>query len=638
MEIIGGPAIRRTQPDAVYIWLVLDTNPSQITITVSTNQNLSTPVARSQSEPDNIVKVGENLFICLVKVTADNGTFLNDIKFYYDISINDQTLSDFGLLAGDNSIVYGADTLPSFFIPTKHSNILHGSCRKPHAANKSYHSQFDHMRTADNLLNTAIDKLDSRPSMLCLTGDQIYADDVALPLLCALKDEAKRYIGWTEELPHAKDNRKTVIPDAINLCGRNSILTKTIGFTSGNKDNHLMTFGEYMMMYLVVWGGLSVNMPAYSAIANDIVRLTKKRHRHTYKLPKLSYDDYEEQRAILMTFLRNARKSRRIMANLPTYMMFDDHEVSDDWNLTEKNHTLFKTNPLSKRIQANALAAYWACQAWGNNPDGFANDFKTSVSKFLCSKSVRHGATFEASIRKQYWNYTVEGYPVLVALDTRTRRDFKDSKFSQLMSEKEINKLKNEFIRINTLYKTEVNEQSVLLLSPAPFLGFTAMERLQLAVDFLPNTVDGEPWIGSEIAYDNMKKALSRLDFKQCCIISGDVHYAFSRCMHLPRANKPDLEVLQITCSSLHNSPSGVMRQMLDLLTTKERSVFNREKTPYLYPTNISEFLNGHTNISHIQYSSGQAIKNSYVFFDPNKGKKYKWNYNLKNYQTVNLT
>lgn len=636
MEIIGGPALRRTQTEAAYIWLALDTKPLNITVTVSTKVNLSSPLSISDITPSNIVKLGDKLFNCLIKVAPTSGSFPYNIKLYYDINIDDQKLGDFGLLTGDKSIVYTNEKLPSFVIPTKHTNILQGSCRKPHAANKSGHSQYDHMRTADTLLAKSINKLEQRPTMLCLTGDQIYADDVALPLLCALKEKAKHHLGWSEELPHSKDSRKIVSPDNLKLCARDKVLSKSIGFTSGEKENHLMSFGEYMMMYLAVWGGLSLILPPYASIAKDIAKITKKRHgKNTYKVVKLNQDDYEEQRAIVNTFLTNARKTRRVMANIASYMMFDDHEISDDWNLTEKNAKQFKSNPLSKRIQANGLAAYWACQGWGNDPAAFNSNYKSILSKFLTSESSKNGAQYDATLRLQRWNYTVEGYPVLVALDTRTKRSFKSGTFSQLMSKNEISMLSNEFLRINKVYKDDVDRQSLLLLSPAPFLGFTAMERVQLAADFLPNTVDGEPWIGSETAYKQMKKALSNLDFKQCCIISGDVHYAFSRCMQIPRKNKAELEVLQITSSALHNAPTGVMRILLDGLTLAEKSIFNRQQTPYLYPINESEFLNGHTNISHIQYKQAQPIKNTYTFFNPNTGKTYKWIYDFQDQYTV---
>lgn len=641
MDIIGGPAIRRTDSSATYIWLVVDEKPDSIIITVSTNADLSKPLAVSRATPSSIIKLGDRLFNCLIKVSPANNSFPTDTKLFYDIKIGEQTLANFNLLTGNNAITYNNEPLPSFIVASKHRNILQGSCRKPHAANKSNFSQFDQMRTADALLNRSVNKPSTRPTMLCLTGDQIYADDVALPLLCALKEKAYYHLGWHEELPHAKDKNRVVIPNKLKLADRGKTLTTTMGFTSSEKDNHLMGFGEFMMMYLAAWGGLSLTIPAFSEIKDNIKRITRrrKRNKNVYREYKITNGDYDEQRNIVNTFLSNAHKTRRVMANIPTYMMFDDHEITDDWNLTKKNAERLKGNPLSKRIQANGLAAYWACQGWGNNPKAFTGRNNAIISKFLLSKSHKNASEYENILFRQRWNYTVEGYPVLVALDTRTRRKFNNGILSQLMSPAEIKLLKNEFLRLNKIYKGNSEQQSLLLLSPSPFLGFTAMERIQLAAGKLDNAIDtvldSEPWIGSATAYKQMKNTLKATDFKQCCIISGDVHYAFSRYEQVPRTNKQALEIIQITSSALHNAPVGMVLMGLGIL---EKDIFNRQKTPYLHPLNEDDFLNGHTNINLLEYESGHAVKSTYTFFNPDSGKTYKWVYNLKEHHPVNFS
>jgi phosphodiesterase/alkaline phosphatase D-like protein len=59
-----------------------------------------------------------------------------------------------------------------------------------------------------------------------------------------------------------------------------------------------------------------------------------------------------------------------VLANVPTYMIFDDHDVTDDWNLTARWRHRVHASPAGRRIVANALAAYWAFQGWGNDPRG----------------------------------------------------------------------------------------------------------------------------------------------------------------------------------------------------------------------------------------------------------------------------
>ena len=59
---------------------------------------------------------------------------------------------------------------------------------------------------------------------------------------------------------------------------------------------------------------------------------------------------------------------RRALANVPTYMVFDDHDVTDDWNLGRAWRDRVFTSPLGRRIVMNALVAYAVFQDWGNDP------------------------------------------------------------------------------------------------------------------------------------------------------------------------------------------------------------------------------------------------------------------------------
>ena len=61
-------------------------------------------------------------------------------------------------------------------------------------------------------------------------------------------------------------------------------------------------------------------------------------------------------------------KIRRVLANIPTYMIFDDHEVTDDWNITYKWQKLTRKYALGRGVIRNALAAFTIFQYWGNDP------------------------------------------------------------------------------------------------------------------------------------------------------------------------------------------------------------------------------------------------------------------------------
>ncbi|MCB1232237.1 MAG: hypothetical protein KDN19_18445, partial [Verrucomicrobiae bacterium] len=241
--ILGGPAVRRVQEEEVHIWLVVDESAS-----VECQMMLEpgkAPIATSALESQEPVRLGQRLFFYLLKVVRPDGKpFPKERPLYYDIKINGQGLADLGLTEGDRPITYKGEALPSFLIPEKHRHIIQGSCRKPHAERTAKIVQRDQLIEADQLLGQLRNDLEKRPTMLVLTGDQIYADDVATPLLKALNRKGADLVGLDEELPPMEGETAPVSPHRIPLHGRDRILTKKEVFTASHGWNHLMTFGE----------------------------------------------------------------------------------------------------------------------------------------------------------------------------------------------------------------------------------------------------------------------------------------------------------------------------------------------------------------------------------------------------------
>ena len=73
----------------------------------------------------------------------------------------------------------------------------------------------------------------------------------------------------------------------------------------------------------------------------------------------------------LTTFYDSLPRVRRALANVPTYMIFDDHDVTDDWNISRSWRDQVYTSLLGRRIVTGALAAYALFQDWGNDPLGY---------------------------------------------------------------------------------------------------------------------------------------------------------------------------------------------------------------------------------------------------------------------------
>jgi hypothetical protein len=264
---------------------------------------------------------GDQLFVYLLRLRPNDGQFPLDTKLYYDVQIDSKGLAEHGLITGPRALVYPDEKLPSFFIPSLHSNIFQGSCRKPHAEHDSK-PQYDQMRSADTLLQETCNQIKQRPSLLTLSGDQIYADDVSPALLAALIEKAEALTGWKEQLPTAEG--PVLVPADLELCGRDSLLNADItGFSSGEKKNHLLTFGEFIAMYLAVWGDVSLHIPEFDEIDARIkrtrVRAPGKRGQRGARINKrvIGRRRYKQEARTVGIFLDNSWQARRLMANIP---------------------------------------------------------------------------------------------------------------------------------------------------------------------------------------------------------------------------------------------------------------------------------------------------------------------------------
>jgi hypothetical protein len=77
-------------------------------------------------------------------------------------------------------LCYEGHTSPVFCIKPTIDHLLHGSCRKPH------HPQDDGLLEVDKKIKHSLTQVNNRPALLLFTGDQIYVDHVAGPLLTAI--------------------------------------------------------------------------------------------------------------------------------------------------------------------------------------------------------------------------------------------------------------------------------------------------------------------------------------------------------------------------------------------------------------------------------------------------------------------
>lgn len=564
--LIAGPILRRADRDRVCVW-ICTIGPARPTLLVyralgEDNDAVGSGTAES-------VRLGERLHTHLLTATPRAGRFPVGELLTYDIVLDtDGTalrLADLGLSRGTGTLGYGGFQLPSFFLarPADPLCVLHCSCRKLDGKGE------DALLCADELLAGTATNLARRPSALFLTGDQIYGDDVAPGLTAYLNRLGSYLTGRQEQIPGLP------LPATLGDGGRQPWIRDHACFTTPHAANHLMTFGEYAAAYLMAFSDTTwpadiaeltkVGGPARPA-AGAAARWSRQR----------CADDLAQARAALPAV-------RRVLANVPSYMMFDDHDVTDDWNLTGRWRERVYASAAGRRIVANALAAYWAFQGWGNDPGQFCQEFTDTIRAHLAGDGEGAAAQFEQMLwRFDRWSFSCPTKPVTVCLDTRTQRAYDSPEGgARLIGSAGLD-------RIAHLVESSGHDrnQPLLLVSPTPVCGLELHERRQkfLFDKVGPYQIDFEGWHANlQGLVDLMEFLARRLRLTTAVVLSGDVHYGMTVDVRFT-VGDATVRLAQLVSSGVKHSGT-FSRRLLDLLGRLNRR--HHERVGWAHPPTV---------------------------------------------------
>jgi hypothetical protein len=584
--ILAGPLLRRVEPTQVYFWIVTSQRCKVKANLYKIHDSDRYEKLESISETKT-VRMGKKIFIHLIKAIPLNSQFPTDTLLGYNLNLLTQSethdLGSLGLLSSDNpySIVFGSLKFPTFQIKSENadSNILYGSCRKLHGKGN------DSMKIADSLLEKEAVNLRNRPDSLFLMGDQIYADDVADPIIRFITFLSKELMGHhepLEKLEHRLQNDPYQTTLRL-INGRQFIMEDFCQFTSSQAQNHLMELGEYAAMYLLSW-----NPELWEAANKDFIETFEdaevNQHIHfsfpvntkEYKVERsLLKKRYNQQLESLYDFQRSLPKVRRLIANIPTYMIFDDHDVTDDWNISSNWRRNVEASPLGRHVIANGLTAYWAFQGWGNDPEAFNDDFLQIMKSYL--KRFRTGRFIAISEKwvKLLWNFDSWHFvsptiPKAVFLDSRTQRGY-DSKPTLVKFGKTIEEEpgapqllgKNGWkIVSNKLRESKWESNSPLIIVAAtPVYGMGLIESFIhdyvypfkiLGVD-VQTSFDFVSWKYNGEGFTEFLQHAGDWSPNPCIVLSGDVHYASSVKSKVTFQDGRELVLNQYTSSPLKN-------------------------------------------------------------------------------------
>ncbi|WAJ69827.1 alkaline phosphatase family protein [Catenovulum adriaticum] len=563
LVILSGPILRKVSCRQMTIWLATS-QPVDIQLELKVGeQAVQSYLLTDPTKPYcQTISAAEHCYFQLINVPFEQDLPQDTWVQYQLYFKSNASRADNKTWQALDELVEGIyypnqDTL-GFVIKSRLDKILHGSCRKPH------HDCPDGLTFADDYLKNHIEELDNWPAVLMLSGDQIYADDVSMPTLIAIHRLIKK-LNWKNE-PFIQANladssqlqqsseyynhRELVLPQdkvggQVKKLLFNSV--KKPIFTSDNAHNHLISLDEVLTMYLLVWSPEAWHYTSLTMPDNILAQ---------------EQPSYLEQQKRVEAFKSGLHQIRRMMAHLPCAMIFDDHDVTDDWNLTASWEKVAYQNDFSRRILGNALIGYFICQGWGNAPENFPDEFITLTQKiFNRLGKDEHELLIKKLLKFDSWNYAWPTQPKLLVLDTRTQRwqsISKPDKPSGLM----------DWEALTELQQSLLEHEAVVLVSPAPIFGVKLIEAVQQVFTWFgkPLMVDAENWMAHKgAAYYLLNLFRHPKTPQRFVILSGDVHYSFASKVSLKgRKNSPS--VWQITSSGLKNTFPENLLNWLDRL------------------------------------------------------------------------
>lgn len=589
--ILSGPILRRVEQQSVTVWLALKESCT-VTLRVYTRNDEGTLVQQFEGT-HHTIRLGNHLHIVAVTAAAPGDTPLTWGGLYYynlffqpgsridaldpPVPVTADHLYSPGILNVDFSttdplrrLVYPGHPLPSFVLPpadVSQLRIVHGSCRKPHGAGKEM------LSALDTILETSVSQGTSRPQQLFLTGDQIYADDVAAPLLFALTDAGDFLLdGNVEEiLPLVHVPARNLAPG-----GRTEAVRQKALFTTTHPQNHLLSLGEYAAMYLFAWSDVlwPDDLPGVEQLWE------------TYPQVRPGPDDQEKvaaeysvQRERAYAFRSDLPRVRRALANIATYTICDDHEITDDWFLDGEWCQQVLSSPLGRKVLRNGLLTYALFQAWGNTPEQFAEEngaaFLRALDAWRGDESDSRVEALEEilglptafsgsgelprSARALHWHHAYYGPRFQVILmDTRTQRLYRSpGEFPGLLSP--------SALHTQIISAAHAEAEVTIIISATPVLGVDFVESVQIWSRLFSRdnyAYDREAWALEWDTFQHFLKAVSAM--KRVVFLSGDVHYAFGSSLeYWDRHTHTTARLVDYTSSPLCNEGAGSQIAML---------------------------------------------------------------------------
>ena len=286
---------------------------------------------------------------------------------------------------------------------------------------------------------------------------------------------------------------------------------------------------------------------------------------------------------------------RWLLSTVPTAMIFDDHDVHDDWNISGSWVRDARALPWWEERIAGAFMSYWVYQHIGNlAPDELHED---EMYDTVCNGEGDRGADLhrfairaDRETKGARWSYSRDyGGVRVVVLDSRAGRVLADGQRSML-DEDEWDWVEEQLVG---------GHDHLVVASSLPILLGQGMHFLEAWNEAICDGAWGAPgsWIGEKIrrgldlehwaafgsSFDRLMRRIQEVGAGEhgpppatITLLSGDVHHAYLAEVAFPRSAGVRSIVHQAVCSPFRNPLDDKERRVVRFGVSRTAHVIGR--------------------------------------------------------------
>ena len=324
------------------------------------------------------------------------------------------------------------------------------------------------------------------------------------------------------------------------------------------------------------------------------VRALIRRRRDVGVPPGEQVADFEEYTRLYWESWSDPT-TRWLLSTVPTAMIFDDHDVHDDWNISESWVRDARGLPWWEDRIAGAFMSYWIYQHVGNLSPAelHADEMYDAVCRSdgdAGTELRRFALRADRETEGARWSFSRDyGDTRLVVVDSRAGRVLGDGRRSML------DDAEWEWLEARLVGGPE----HVVIASSLPVLLGAGMHYLEAwneavcdgawgplgawAGEKIRRALDLEHWAAFGSSFERLMRRVRELGAgvhgpapATITILSGDVHHAYVAEVAFPRSASVTSAVHQAVCSPFRNPLDGFERRVIRFGTSRPAHAIGR--------------------------------------------------------------